>query len=434
MTLKKLTDHQRLLAERLLDKYEESATYRGINKISQTFSVPVTAVYSAYLSDYTDVRDVERFEEEMEAMEEAGLIRLTRQGGEIRKLTAQENAWGELYALTGRQERKAKEDEQRDFYRTWLSRADGSFGQGKESAECLDDPDGFCCDSRIRKIITDFCSEQIKLLEAGKMASHSTDKAAQMLECLWFLGENHGEVLERELSIAVLKNSKAFETNVRSRVCRLLEKSGLFDALLTDADTPREKEQILLAELGVFSNPSWLYLKGKGRIIFKDGREIVLIPGQALGFLAGGIADWEKIVIGTGTVMTVENLTSFNRMERADTFFVYLAGYHTTARQKLLLKIAEDNPGLEWMHFGDLDPDGFDIAEHLRSRTSLPFKLYKMDVPTLEHYDAYTRPLENHDRRKAESLIRAGVHIDVLEYMLRTGRKLEQEIISWQEK
>ena len=433
MILKKLTPRQCLLAEKLLDKYEESATYRGTNKISQTFSVPVTAIYPAYLSDYTDVRDAALFEEEMEAMEEAGLVRLTRRNGEIRKLTAQANAWGQLYALTGRQERRVKEDEQRAFYRTWLSKAGGLYGQGEELSERSDDSDGYSCDFRIRQIITAFCRAQIQRIEGGKKANLPAGEAARVLDCLWFLGKNRGEVLERELSISVLKDSKAFEKSVRGRVCRLLEQSGFFDALLTDADTRREREQILLAELGVFSNPSWLYVKGKGRILFKDGREIVLMPGQALGFPAGALADWEQIIISDGTVMTVENLTSFNRVERENTFFVYLAGYHTTARQKLLLKIAEDNPDLTWMHFGDLDPDGFYIAEHLRSGTGLPFALYKMDVPTLEYYAAYTRPLEDQDRRKAESLIQAGKYMDVMAYMLRTGRKLEQEIISWQE-
>ena len=419
MNIQELTPRQRLLAEKLLDRYEQSVTYRGTNKVSQTFSVPVAALYPDYLSDYTDVRDAALFEEEMEAMEAAGLVRIIRRGSEIQKLTAQEDVWERLYTLTGRQERRDMEDEQRAFFQAWIKKAG--------------EPDTYGCDPRIRQIITVFCDRQIGRIEEGKKAQLKTAEAAQVLECLWFLGNHRGEVLERELSIAVLKDSKTFEKSVRNRVCRLLEQSGFFDDLLTGVISQREREQFLLAEMGVFSNPSYLYVKGNGRILFEDGREIVLVPGQALGLPAGSLTQWSRILIRDEAIMTVENLTSFNRMEREHVFFVYLAGYHTTACQRLLMKIAEDNPALKWLHFGDLDPDGFYIAEHLRRGTGLPFTLYKMDVPTLEQYAAYTRPLEEQDRRKAETLIEAGAHTDVMTYMLQTGRKLEQEIISWQE-
>lgn len=60
--------------------------------------------------------------------------------------------------------------------------------------------------------------------------------------------------------------------------------------------------------------------------------------------------------------MTVENLTSFHRLEREHIFYLFLSGYHTRTKQALLQQIARENPGLSWHHFGDLDPDGLAIA------------------------------------------------------------------------
>ena len=52
--------------------------------------------------------------------------------------------------------------------------------------------------------------------------------------------------------------------------------------------------------------------------------------------------------------MTVENLTSFHRLEREHIFYLFLSGYHTRTKQALLQRIARENPGLSWHHFGDI--------------------------------------------------------------------------------
>lgn len=46
-----------------------------------------------------------------------------------------------------------------------------------------------------------------------------------------------------------------------------------------------------------------------------------------------------------------------------------MSGYHNTLKQYVIKKIAAENPKLKLFHFGDLDPDGFYILEHLKSGT-----------------------------------------------------------------
>ena len=78
-------------------------------------------------------------------------------------------------------------------------------------------------------------------------------------------------------------------------------------------------------------------------------------------------------------IMTVENLTSFNRIKKSDTFFIFLSGYHNSAKQAFLTKIFSQNSNKEYYHFGDIDPDGFFILDNLRSKTQIDFKSYKMN-------------------------------------------------------
>lgn len=131
--------------------------------------------------------------------------------------------------------------------------------------------------------------------------------------------------------------------------------------------------------------------------------------------------------------MTVENLTSFNRIEEPDTFYIFLSGYHNSAKQNFLKKIFCQNSCKEYFHFGDIDPDGFFILENLRAKTNIDFKAYKMGIPELKKYSAFAKSLEENDIVKANTLITKEKYAEILSYMLHNNLKLEQEIISWKE-
>lgn len=144
--------------------------------------------------------------------------------------------------------------------------------------------------------------------------------------------------------------------------------------------------------------------------------------------------DYNKIFeIFDSKIMTVENLTSFNRIKDSDTFFIFLSGYHNSAKQEFLKKIFSQNANKEFYHFGDIDPDGFFILENLRSKTKIDFKSYKMGITELEKYSDFTKPLEKNDIVKAGSLIKKSAYTEILNWMLSHNQKLEQEIISWKE-
>ena len=56
-----------------------------------------------------------------------------------------------------------------------------------------------------------------------------------------------------------------------------------------------------------------------------------------------------------------------------------------------------------------------------------------MDTACLKKYEAYGKSLEDNDIRKAKAMIQSGLYTEIMEYMLQTGKKLEQEIVSWME-
>lgn len=139
-----------------------------------------------------------------------------------------------------------------------------------------------------------------------------------------------------------------------------------------------------------------------------------------------------SIVVETKTIMTVENLTSFHRMKEENCFYIFLSGYHNSTKQSFLKRIAEENKGKNWLHFGDIDPDGFYILEHLKRGTGIAFVPFRMDVETIKKFRRYCKkePLTESDRTKAKNLLETRKYTEILEYMLAEDCKLEQEIVS----
>lgn len=271
-------------------------------------------------------------------------------------------------------------------------------------------------------------------MENGRKAQFAAEEARNILKLWKFLLENKEEVLEREMSIAVLGDSKFWEKKYRSKVCRLLREHGDLEEVLLGVDDEREAERIVLEEYHVVANPSFVYLKGEAELFFKDGQKLRISLDLPIALNEETLKRIKAVMVFKEKVVTVENLTSFNRLRSADSFYIFLSGYHNRLKQKLLCKIYETNKMAEWYHFGDIDPDGFYIMEHLKKGTGIPFQSMYMEIAYLEKYDSYTKLLNENDMKKAQVLLQQGKYCEIMEYMLREKKKLEQEIISWMEK
>lgn len=226
-------------------------------------------------------------------------------------------------------------------------------------------------------------------------------------------------------------NSKVFEQKYRTRLCQILQQYGDYGDLLDGVDDKRERGQIILAEHNIYSNPSYLYVKGAATLRFSNLPAIELSLETPMAFSSNSLNNLEQIDIRAPRVMTIENLTSFNRMQEQGYFYLFLSGYHNTAKQRFLMQIAKQNKGLQWFHFGDIDPDGFLIIEHLRNKIGIDFKPIYMGCEELERYADYAKPLEANDIIKARNMLQKGIYQQEMEYMLSHNCKLEQEIVSW---
>lgn len=399
-----MTAMQRKALEGLLDKYENSKTYKGENLVQQSFAITPTILMPEYDSDFVGVDKLRNFEAELEELASQGLVSLEKRGIVIRKIVLNMSAIPRFYAILGRKDKNALIKEQLDFYGSYLEQA---------------------------PLVANFCAEQIRLLQSGKKTKYSQAEAKDLLALCLLVLHNQQELLERELSIVQFSNSKVFEQKYRTRLCQILQQYGDYGDLLDGVDDKREREQIILAEHNIYSNPSYLYVKGAATLRFSNLPAIELSLETPMAFSSNSLKNLEQIDIRAPRVMTIENLTSFNRMQEQEYFYLFLSGYHNTAKQHLLTQIAKQNNGLQWFHFGDIDPDGFLIIEHLRNKTGIDFKPIYMGCAELERYAPYSKQLEDNDITKANNMLQKGLYQEEMEYMLSHNCKLEQEILSW---
>lgn len=400
---------QKQILQKLLTKYESSKTYKGTNSVIQNFSIKPADIFKEYEKDSTDINAIEDFEKQCELLKSEGLIQLAWKYERISKivLIATEKNWNKIRIILGVKDKNTRLKEEITFY---------SSVSEKTSSH---------------KIIKDFCKTQIERLQGGKIAEYSLEDANNIIALLSFILQNKNEILERELSISVLANSKSWESKYKTKILRILKKSGYFDYLIENCADEKEVNKVILEECNIFANPSYVYFKGNGTIFFENGTVTKTCSEIPFAISSASIGKINSFEITDSKIMTVENLTSFNRINNSDTFYIFLSGYHNSAKQNFLKKIYCQNAGKEYFHFGDIDPDGFYILENLRSKTNIPFKPYKMGISELEKYSDYTKTLEENDILKAKALIDKGQHKEIMEYMLKHNQKLEQEIISW---
>lgn len=408
------------LLSKLLDQYEKSVTYVGENKVKQVFSVKPSDIFKGYNKDFLPPEQLfqeKEFERLIRQMESEGLIHVVPPNtGILRQICAVPERWEDYYACLNRTEKNILKKRLEKVYHRFCQ-CDLLEAYGKEKLQTL------------------------KNSRARKLDEKKVEKEITEAEAIWnlvqFLKENQEKqrtTLEREMSEAVLHDSKQWEKIYRKKVCGILEHTGRYDEPLAELEEERERQTALLEEFYIYSNPAYIYLKGDARICLEDGRELRIYHDLPMSIPFETFQKAKSIHIRDAALMTVENLTSFHRLEREHIFYLFLSGYHTRTKQALLQRIARENPGLSWYHFGDLDPDGLAIAGHLIRKTGLPFQLCAMGVQELQQFQTYAKPLEAPDRTKAEAMIKQGSsYAGILRYMLEHNCKLEQEIISWQE-
>ena len=385
-----MTKYERQILDILLDKYESSKSFIGANQVNQRFTCKVEQLFPKYKDDSEYDLFCAINESVLILEKECFITAKKMKNGVVQSISLNTDTIGKAYEYLGR---TPKSD---------------TVSNLKKLLSIYKDCNG---------ILSAYCIRQLERLEANKSVEffdNDLDMYESILKVVSKITEVKSETFERDFSIQILGDSKAFE-KIRSKVVSLLYEYGDFP----DKDT-------LLADLNIIKNPGHVYFKGKGKITICGQKIDFSVMNGDMAISSEMLKNVDDITVFGDVVITIENLTTFNAFKCKNSFAIYLGGYHNTDRRNFIKKVYNQNPDKQYLHFGDIDAGGFYILQHLRDKTEIAFVPYCMDIKTLKENLQYTKKLTEHDKKRLASLADTEFG-DTIEFMLGNNCKLEQE-------
>lgn len=402
--------YEEQILQALLDSFERSLLSRGENTVAVHISFPVTKKTMPVYFDENSLA-YEEIHGAAGHLEEMGYTRSVWKGGKknhiLQKVILCEEKVDEVYRYLGRVPKKNMQQTQLQIL--------------KELKEECTTP-----------VAEKFICWLIERLEQGKTVKEYLElndarETRRLIRAIHEIEINQKESYIREFSVRCFGDSKELEKQA-GRIGKILRR---FSVGFEEMDT-----WDILAEYGIYHTPSYVYVKGNGvfsvgtpepcKIDLKNLRQGIGLSGEDLDSL-----EWSGEV-PVRKVITIENLTTFFRMEEPDSVLIYLGGYHNAVRRKFLKKLYMAFPDAEYFHFGDIDVGGFEIYKDLCCRTGIPFRTCRMGVTELKQYQPYAKTLTVNDKKRLEILLKDEAYEQVwpvLDYMKKHGEKLEQESV-----
>lgn len=405
----------RYLLHSLLDKYENSASYKGEPRNNRRIWLHFTRSNLPRYFDDSTARHKESLNEAARLLEDRGLIEIVwerfEEGNLISKIALNTARLNGAYDWLGRLPREVRES-----HLAGLARHHAQ-GAAPWAAAFMH-----------------WVAERAQRGEsvARYLDLNDPDRATLLFKAVREAAQLGEEVPRRVFSQRVLGSTKAFD-QVAGAVARV---AAEFNPHLAGAAAEPED---ILAELGVVDNPQHIFISG-GLKFEVAGRPIDVSDFYPdLGISTEMTHRLEITAVPADYVITIENLTafySFIKNSRDNCLAIYLGGYHNSHRRSFLLKLkdflAVTGQAAPFYHWGDIDYGGFSIFVHLRDSCLPDLKPLLMDVGTLENYAEFCLPFNQSYANKLRLLLeneRHRVFHPVIRYMLANGVRLEQECV-----
>lgn len=271
----------------------------------------------------------------------------------------------------------------------------------------------------------------------GELSSNSSkninlddpDTYHNLVEILLALPNYEVGIAKRSLSANVLKDSKAFETNVESKLLSILKKYS---------SAEYETDEEYLDSIGIYKNREYVYISGPIEFEVNGYKTNFLgLPGgsglsyETVKSLRIGSIDSKKIIL-------VENLTAYQVLvdnNNNSDLIIYTAGFPKKVFQLFLGKI-NDYISLQNQitvyHWGDIDYGGIKIFEYIRSSFIPSLKPLYMDVQTYKKYKSKGMTFSKDYEKKLVTLLRDNNYREwhaLIKEMLQHKTRIEQEVM-----
>lgn len=384
---------QKKILDTLLDKYEKSKSFNNRNVNHQSFSVEPVKLFRQY-SDDSQVDFCMGLNLALQELEKKDFVTVAWDSpSKAKKITLNVNSMEDVYAFLGRKKRDEEQHQILDILKEF---------------------------ENSNPILQNYIDTQRQRIADNKNVEYYDAKCGlndfkDILKAVDFLVKNDEEILVRNASLTLYRDSKRLEV-VISSVESLMRKYGDYEGC-----------EDVLAECNVVKTPTQVLVKGNAVLnLMGQVLDLSKMDGD-IGLSTKSLKDVRSVNVLGNRVVTVENLTSFYTYGNRDDFVIYLGGFHNSVKRDFIRKVFTENASKLYMHFGDIDAGGLYILKHLRNRTGIEFVPMYMDVETLKKYDSCVKPLTKEDLARLKRLKEDTEFDNLISYMLEHNCKLEQE-------
>ena len=394
-----MAEFEKSIINRLLDKYEKSKLSKGGSnrniKIKLTLNDNEMKTYK--------VRDSYKYRESnnivIRELEKKDFINVVWDDDDFEELTLNVDNVNKLYKYANRE--NPKEELDRVISALNKNKQDGFLGEFIEA--------NLAC------IQENFCWLKAYFTSAGQLED--------ILKGIRAISKLEKETKIRDFSVSVYGDSKYFD-NIKGKVARVIKD---FDPTCTAEDTDD-----ILAEYNIIKNSTYALIKNN--LSFRLNNSVIDLNDLIFEYSLSDemIENMEMLSITAKKVITVENLTSFYKLEDKEAIIIYLGGFHNHTKRLLLEKIYKIAPYITYLHFGDIDAGGIYIYDNLVKATAIPFEPYKMGIDEIKKFANFGKQLTQHDKDRLFKMRQDARFIkfkEVIDYMLNNNIKLEQEIM-----
>jgi hypothetical protein len=396
--------YEEKLLTNLVENYRKSKKDSGVNKTKRRTQLKPEKLYRKYNSNDGDFEEISKLNHVVENLSKKGFVICDKEtfGTQIlciymvdEKITQIEQYLSQKYGYVSKDMQLQKLQNLAEIYR------------------------------HASPICEKECIQILKCVEARKILKN-VNELEDIFRMIAFVEHNREALYMREVSMKVYGDSKYFENETLQSVCSMLRKHTN-----KPCDETEMLDEILL-DYNISKEPQKLCVKGK--IVLEMGGYTIDAGGLTGGIeiMASDLSKISGIHIEGKRFMTIENRTSYLRYQENETITFYLGGYANRYQRELVKMVYRDNPGLKYLHFGDIDAGGFWIHHNLCEITGVDFEMYCMSKMQLqeETYRGCLHTLTENDRIRLQELRNMVPYKDVVNYMLENDMKLEQEIIS----
>lgn len=407
-------DYIKEILDRLMKKYQNRAARPEGGGITRRIIVKPSELYRRYADNNADISVKQAIHEAAETLSDMGMVTVDH-----------------LKFSTDIERIYLCQEKAEAIYR-YLEDTYGDIPQGRlrqQAAALLDEYETGYAGPDEGSLIGTYCRTIRTQLEKPSYLPEPRLIGAN-LKMLKFMEENREELYVKEASMLVYGDSKWFEEQNYDEIC------GIARQALNMPREEDEKNDAVLAQYCILPTEQEIFIKGNWRLEWED--RVIETAGLKGGIavLSSDMQRIKRIKASSPRLMTVENKTSYQRMQPGEAALMYLGGFAARYQIFFLKKTFQDNPGLEFWHFGDIDVGGFLIHRHLCRASGIKFRLYHMGIAQLEddRYKPCRKKLTENDRNRIKGLMEEEAYRDVLRYMDEHDVKLEQEIISYYER